>query len=657
MVDHYVEFSKELGFIVGHCKSDDLVDHYTEFSKELGFTSSHLLHFGMDGPKVNLSFENKMSALLEQSNDTFLKLGSCSLHPVHTAFANGIKALFQGEVIIEDKDGNKKESTFDLDDFFQDLHFFFKLSSARREDYASLADITTITAEYTKRHAETRWVSMKYVALRVLEQWANLTEYFLKFVPRQKNFKKEIKNTQRYIRIKTALENELMVSYVAFCAFAADDFEKFLVPFQSGEPRIHLLYTGLCDLLYSILRKFVKNSKLDDKEKDKNIYIDVNKCENLKDLKNVEIGVKAKSLLKENGIYQHQCEKFRKDCLKFYYKACSYMQTNLPFDVPVIKQAQYLHPEKKMNSRSLNAISNLAYSVVSTLGEKDFRRVFEAGLEESREKIVDQIKSQWVFYQNEVIEETWYINTAETTSSRIQPSYWRRAEELCCLQGAAPVRKFKRIDEYWRRIGALTDDNGNLKYAQLFCLAKCVLSLSHGNAIPERGFSINKQILNIHGYSTYSVTLEALRLKDELHRVGGEANFKITRELLEDVKASYQRYEADRVAREALKAQDLAKQQRIAEEKSAQAALDDELGKIDVEIEKCKASLDVANGLISEAQSDLNQAVGSAEKNDLIGLVKTASGKLNVGNDRKRQCEGELRKLEAKKSKLQKQKK
>ena len=33
---------------------------------------------------------------------------------------------------------------------------------------------------------------MKYVALRLLEQWSNLKEYFLNFLPKQSNFKSEI---------------------------------------------------------------------------------------------------------------------------------------------------------------------------------------------------------------------------------------------------------------------------------------------------------------------------------------------------------------------------------------------------------------------------------------------------------------------------------
>ena len=65
-----------------------------------------------------------------------------------------------------------------------DWPFFFKLSSARREDYASLENVMNVVAQYAKRYVETQWLSMKYVALCLLEQWPNLKEYFLNFLPK-----------------------------------------------------------------------------------------------------------------------------------------------------------------------------------------------------------------------------------------------------------------------------------------------------------------------------------------------------------------------------------------------------------------------------------------------------------------------------------------
>ena len=76
---------------VGHCDADTLVKHYVGFVKALELDSSMLLHFGMDASNTNLSFERKMAKYLEEMNTTFLMIGTCSLHPVHSAFSKSIK--------------------------------------------------------------------------------------------------------------------------------------------------------------------------------------------------------------------------------------------------------------------------------------------------------------------------------------------------------------------------------------------------------------------------------------------------------------------------------------------------------------------------------------------------------------------------------------
>ena len=122
----------------------------------------------MDGPKVNLSFETKLKEEFNLENSEFLQLEICSLHPVHTAFKNGLQKL-----------------DFPYERFFHDLSFFFHLSSARRKDYKSFEEIAHVTAHYVKKHGPTRWLSMKQVGVRLLEQIENLSEYFLSFLPKQ----------------------------------------------------------------------------------------------------------------------------------------------------------------------------------------------------------------------------------------------------------------------------------------------------------------------------------------------------------------------------------------------------------------------------------------------------------------------------------------
>ena len=116
------------------------MDHYLEFKRRFDFNNHMLLHLVMDGPNVNLAFEQKLKVRTQESSSAdFLQLGTCSLHPVSTGFKNGLKEL-----------------DFPFDSFFHDLSFFFHLSSARREEFRSMENLNDIIAHFMKKHGPTR---------------------------------------------------------------------------------------------------------------------------------------------------------------------------------------------------------------------------------------------------------------------------------------------------------------------------------------------------------------------------------------------------------------------------------------------------------------------------------------------------------------------
>ena len=99
----------------GYYTGKNLLDHYKTFTEKTNLDSSFLLHLGMDGPNVNLSFEEKLIGNLNwETGKHILKLGSFSLHPVYTTFRKGFLIF-----------------PLDFDSLFHDLHFYFKNSSAR----------------------------------------------------------------------------------------------------------------------------------------------------------------------------------------------------------------------------------------------------------------------------------------------------------------------------------------------------------------------------------------------------------------------------------------------------------------------------------------------------------------------------------------------
>ena len=70
-----------------------------------------------------------------------------------------------------------------------------------------------------------------------------------------------------------------------------------------------------------------------------------------------------------------------------------------------------------------------------------------------------------------------------------------------------------------------------------------ILILLHGNADPERGFSIDKKMLDVHESSTKEDAMIALRfIKDELILRGRPLKIPLTRELLTSCRSAISSY-------------------------------------------------------------------------------------------------------------------
>ena len=306
--------------------------------------------------------------------------------------------------------------------------------------------------------------------------------------------------TERYQRISGSLKDPLNLSYTSFCAFATNDFESFLLPFQSKEPMIHLLYPEMYKLLESSMTKFIRKKRLANISSDDMHKIDVTIETNHKPVNMIDVGTKAKVLFSVVDFIQSEKHvKFRRECVQFYISSVKYLQVQLPFDIAVIKHAQYLHPEKRNQSGATSAFCNLALKIANVLKNR-LTVVFGVKQDATKDDVCDTIRNQWMRYQNEEIPEDFYIvsctDESSSSSSRTQDSYWAYAHEVCGMPRVdKSPNKFVRIDKYWSKIGELVDDKGCYKYQQLIALIKCVLSVSHGNAVPERGFSINNILL------------------------------------------------------------------------------------------------------------------------------------------------------------------
>ena len=201
---------------------------------------------------------------------------------------------------------------------------------------------------------------------------------------------------------------------------------------------------------------------------------------------------------------------------KFYANVTDDLIQNLPFNVNLIRHT----PSKRTNVKSSNVISNLALTVGKSL-ECVLSNVSSLEPHGKVEDLCDKVKAQWKLYQCELVENVTVDEVLpenpESVKETSKVSYQENTFKDFVLNVPTKLPKHEHIDIYWGKIGSIKDGSGHLKYLQLFALVKCVISISRSNSIPERCFSINKYLLDIHGNSTQNDTIVALRMvKDHI---------------------------------------------------------------------------------------------------------------------------------------------
>ena len=74
--------------MVDHCPAEKLLEHFLEFTEKINHDLKLMFHIGMDGPSINLKFEDllKPSPHMKSLGTTILSIGTGPLHIVHNAF-------------------------------------------------------------------------------------------------------------------------------------------------------------------------------------------------------------------------------------------------------------------------------------------------------------------------------------------------------------------------------------------------------------------------------------------------------------------------------------------------------------------------------------------------------------------------------------------
>ena len=111
-----------------------------------------------------------------------------------------------------------------ISEFAIDLHLWFKMSAARREDYELVQEKMGLAKHKFLKHVECRWLSLPPALLRILEQLKGLKRYFLTVLPEKQS---SSTSNARYIRIERQLESKDPVPKMHFLVSVADIFNPF----------------------------------------------------------------------------------------------------------------------------------------------------------------------------------------------------------------------------------------------------------------------------------------------------------------------------------------------------------------------------------------------------------------------------------------------
>ena len=210
-----------------------------------------------------------ISSSSTKSNIGLIRIGSCPLHLIHNSFKIGIENV-----------------NWSIEEFLNNVVLWFNHSPSRREDYLKVTrDLSNDVGKFIRRFVITRWLDVGPIIKRVIEQWINLNEYFIRFIPR--NHKNSL-NNHCYIRIKSILETNSILIHLKFLVFLYHHiYEHILVWFQQSQPLIHLLHDECEQLIRRLLLCFIREDLIQNKTLDELIHIQFNiesnqKCDSSK---------------------------------------------------------------------------------------------------------------------------------------------------------------------------------------------------------------------------------------------------------------------------------------------------------------------------------------------------------------------------------------
>ena len=454
-------------------------DILTSFNEAtLQINSSKVLQVSMDGPYVNHLFYEK---LVKHRAEIQIEQQMISIGSCGLHIIHGA-FKFGFEKTSWKMKGILKGSFVILHD-----------TPARRADFISV----TKSDLFPLFFCATRWVEDKEPADRLYNIWGNMKQIvkFWRKLPTKKQ-----PSGKSFDFVKDATEDVLTKAKLAFFSYVASLLEPFLTKYQTSKPMIPYLYTDMAKM-YKCLYGIIVKDEVVDVLAYKLPRIDLSDKKNLKKENEFTLGFKAqrdiKDLLKKDDVTTEQLDEFYENVLLCVTSLIGKLNERCSLTSIVVRSAVVFNPMKIIQAQAKYLKKYLGFLLEHLVALKLIK-----------ENNCDKIDAQYQSLHAEML--TASIDLGEFPETRLDDFYYKKM----------------MIHQ---------------KYPELSEVVSLVLTLSHGNADVERGYSLNKGVLKVHINEDSVVSKR--RVKDYLlsHNLQPHM-FEVSKELQKSCRQARSRY-------------------------------------------------------------------------------------------------------------------
>lgn len=553
VVDSYID-TKNLGHETGEIMKDTCV----KMLKDAGLELHKIFVVSRDNPNVMRTFNRLLENAAAEEGNLKMFQAPCTLHPLHTGFKQAVEAL-----------------GMNVDLFLVDIHGWWKLSTARREDMIELRNELEESNddEFFLRHVQSRWLTMAPVSERILKHWKDLTEYFAVFLPSsdEKSHKDGVKSDryQRIIKVLKPAENDVSQARIKFVVFLSSKTEMFLKMYQSEKPLAFRLYTDICLLVTSLLNCVMKEEHIP-KECDGKQFreIDTSNSRLFKDSRDCDFGPVVKAAIRKCS--DNVRSSLRKEFKAAMLKMIHYLITRLPFDDRFLQSLSWADPR---------LIDN----------------------EDVTPKLVSVARQTKRFSDNE-------LNNLNNQLGMVKLSSGIPAfdQNIDSFEGFWLNKVLKKVES---DVGAGSD-----QFKESKKLIKLISIYPNSQGWIERGFNDTKRMAESRQSISENVMRYSKVLLDVVRAAGGPDKLYITHELVGAHQSASSTYKA-RLFREKREREQLeAEKKRNEAKQERKRKHDEEMSSWESKMKKSRADIDLVKKSITKLEGDQKKAFEQAER-------------------------------------------